>query len=86
MKKIKSIFGSVRFWQLAVIAAIQVLVVLDVINTNQGEQLALIVQGLLAASVTVGTADSIAVKSAPTTVLVEAPVASTIEELASKIK
>ena len=79
--KFYNIATSVRFIQLLVVAILQVLVVLEIIDSVQGEALTQIIQALLLGSTALGTADSIAQKSA--TVMVEVPpaVGLTAEEM-----
>lgn len=90
LNKITDILGSVRFLQLLVAAVLQSLVLFEIINGAQAEGLIDIISTLLVGSVAVGTLDSVAVKSAPKTVIIEAPApdysSMPLEELASKIK
>lgn len=61
-EKLYAIFGSIRFWQLAVIAILQILVILNVLDGAQAEAIVRIIQGLIGGSVVIGTIDSTAVK------------------------
>lgn len=69
--KILTVFTSVRFLQLVVVATLQVLVVFNVIDSSQGEALTQIIQTLLLGSVAIGTLDSVAQKSATPAVAVK---------------
>lgn len=53
----KNIFSSSRFWLLVVVAALQVAVVLKVIDGNQAESLVQIAQTLIVGIVAVRTID-----------------------------
>ena len=81
-QKIINIVTSIRFIQLLIVAFLQSLVVLEIIDSVQGEALTQIVQFLLIGSTALGTADSLVTK-ASATVVVESPAAAdlTAEEV-----
>ena len=64
--KIISILSSVRFWQLAIVAIIQILVALGAINSDQGITIANIISVFLGAVVTIGTVDKVATTASGT--------------------
>ena len=59
--KVKSILGSVRFWQIVVVAVLQALIEMGVM-AGDGVAIANAVSGLLGVSVTIGTVDSFATR------------------------
>lgn len=59
-EKVKVILGSVRFWQLALIAAIEVGKGVGLVDGASAEAWARGIELLLGGSVTIGTLDSIA--------------------------
>lgn len=60
INKIKAILGSIRFWHLVAIAALQVLVGVGVIDGATSELIVKAIQGVLGGSVVIGTLDSVA--------------------------
>jgi len=60
--KIIAIVTSVRFIQVLLIGIIETLMLFGVVDGAQAEGLARIIEGILGASVTIGSADSIATK------------------------
>ena len=58
--KVKAILGSVRFWQLVVIAALQVLLGLGYLTGDAVEAITKAVQLVLSGSVVIGSVDSAA--------------------------
>lgn len=71
--KLKNLFSSIRFWQLLVVAIIQTLVVLNLIDSEQGVAVANIFSIFLGAVVTIGTVDK---RSSNTTVSIPSNVSS----------
>jgi len=61
--KIGAILGSVRFWQLVLIAAIQIALGTGVIDGATAQAWAQGIQLLLGGSITLGTIDSFALKA-----------------------
>jgi len=77
MKKIKELFKSLRFQQLAVVTVIQILVALDVISGDKGVQIANIVSVFLVGVAGIGTLDKSAqLRAGATTVTLPANVSS----------
>ena len=57
--KVRSILGSVRFWQIAIVAALQVAVEVGFLGAGS-EVYVQALQGVLGVSVTIGTVDRFA--------------------------
>lgn len=71
--KVKNLFTSIRFIQLVVVAVLQVLVVMNIIDSVQGEALTQVIQALILGSVTIGTIDSAATKASSTNIAATNP-------------
>lgn len=88
-QKLFNVVTSVRFFQIFVVAVLQALVVFKVIDGAQGEALTQIIQTLLLGSVVIGSADSIATKSANVVTVAPTETATTegeIQDLLTKLK
>jgi len=77
MDKLKQLFLSLRFQQLAVVTVIQILVALDVISGDKGVQIANIVSVFLVGVAGIGTLDKTAqIRAGSTTVSMPSNVSS----------
>ena len=61
-EKVLAVLGSIRFWQIILIAIVEGLIAVGVVDGAGAERIARIIELVLGSSVTLGTIDSAATK------------------------